>query len=232
MKKTILLLILTVGLTTGFSVQGSALYRVSRDEGGALSEAEISDTEGVAAPTGRSVSSAARPTARPGVKSAGSRPVSIPVRPVAKPIATAAVRPVTLSFVVDRGRIFAADAAGELTALRLSGFFRNVPGRDSVRRAALNEFTCENSLTLKGMAHINIDSAVLGRRITASVDLPAISAPQGLTLTLTVDGEALSVVLPFVSPDRKWRAGYKYVYTITVEGDRLAVSGVTPIKMD
>lgn len=151
------------------------------------------------------------------------------VKPVVKP--APAPSPFTmLSFVVNRGRVFAADAPGELTSIRLSGYYRTEADstRTYIPKAAINEFSSANSLTLSGRAYINSDNS---GKTTASAILCPLSAPQGLTLTLTVDGEALSVILPFVSSDRKWRSGYKYIYTVTVTGGALVVEGVTPLKL-
>lgn len=151
------------------------------------------------------------------------------VKPVVKP--APAPSPFTmLSFVVNRGRVFAADAPGELTSIRLSGYYRTEAdsARTYMPEAAINEFSSVNSLTLTGRVYINSDNS---GKMTASAILCPLSAPQGLTLTLTVDGEPLSVVLPFVSSDRKWRSGYKYLYTVTVTGGALVVEGVTPLKL-
>lgn len=156
-------------------------------------------------------------TARKRTTASRMTPSAAAVKPEVKP----APSPFTmLSFVVNRGRVFASDAPGELTSIRLSGYYRTET--DSIRthtpEAAINEFSSVNSLTLNGHSFINSGNS---GKTTASAILCPLSAPQGLTLTLTVDGEALSVILPFVSSDRKWRSGYKYLYTVTVTGGAL-----------
>ncbi|WP_419510738.1 fimbrillin family protein [Alistipes sp.] len=133
---------------------------------------------------------------------------------------------VTLEFVVNRGEVFSVNAPGDLTSLTLSGY---QSGCDTLSQARgmLNERASVNAMTLTGAARINDYAPEPSGRVTASLRLLPLVAAHGLTLSLTVDGRPMSVLLPFASEDCRWKGGTTYRYVITVSGDRLLVTGMT-----
>lgn len=137
----------------------------------------------------------------------------------------------TFVFIVNKGDVFGRNDEGVLTSVTLSGFQKRdianeMGGKDGFP-GAINVYSCGNSLTLTGNTLINDYSSTPSSQVTASMQMYPIAAPQGMTLTLVVDGKQMSVNLPFVAQDHSWDAGNRYVYTILVNGNALAVTGVT-----
>lgn len=152
-------------------------------------------------------------------RAAAPRPVQLQIVQVERPL-------VTLEFVVNRGEVFSVNAPGDLTSLTLSGY---QSGCDTLSQARgmLNERASVNAMTLTGAARINDYAPEPSGRVTASLRLLPLVAAHGLTLSLTVDGRPMSVLLPFASEDCRWKGGTTYRYVITVSGDRLLVTGMT-----
>ncbi len=152
-------------------------------------------------------------------RAAAPRPVQPQIVQVERPL-------VTLEFVVNRGEVFSVNAPGDLTSLTLSGY---QSGCDTLSQARgmLNERASVNAMTLTGAARINDYAPEPSGRVTASLRLLPLVAAHGLTLSLTVDGRPMSVLLPFASEDCRWKGGTTYRYVITVSGDRLLVTGMT-----
>ena len=152
-------------------------------------------------------------------RAAAPRPVQPQIVKVERPL-------VVLEFVVNRGEVFSVNAPGDLTSLTLSGY---QTGNDTVTiaRGMLNERASVNAVTLTGAARINDYAPEPSGHVTASLRLLPLVAAHGLTLTLTVDGRPMSVLLPFASEDCRWKGGTTYRYVVTVSGDRLLVTGMT-----
>lgn len=152
-------------------------------------------------------------------RAATPRPVQLQIVQVERPL-------VTLEFVVNRGEVFSVNAPGDLTSLTLSGY---QSGCDTLSQARgmLNERASVNAMTLTGAARINDYAPEPSGHVTASLRLLPLVAAHGLTLSLTVDGRPMSVLLPFASEDCRWKGGSTYRYVITVSGDRLLVTGMT-----
>lgn len=131
----------------------------------------------------------------------------------------------TFVFVVNRGEVFAVNAPGELTELGLSGFTTDtLPIADG---GMMNENTCRNTVKLTGAVTINEYSPEPATHVIASLHLLPLTASRGLSLSLTIDGAPLRVLLPFDSGDCRWRGGYTYRYVLTVNGGVLQVTGMT-----
>lgn len=126
-------------------------------------------------------------------------------------------------FVINRGEIFSPTAAGELTELTLSGYFYLQDRWEGQMTPAKSA----NSISLTGKATINAYSKHLQTNVVASLPMPGITSPTGLYLTLIIDGYPMSVQLPYVSENDNWPTGYEYTYSVTVEGRKLTISGVT-----
>lgn len=135
------------------------------------------------------------------------------------------------SLVINRGEVFSVNAPGQLTAVTFSGFERVDPLGERLSPGAINNYNSKNGLTLYGNTLINDYATVPSDVITCSALFDVITAPQGLTLTLEIDGKSLSVLLPFISPDKTWKGGYRYIYTVTVTGNALSITGVAAQKL-
>lgn len=91
----------------------------------------------------------------------------------------------------------------------------------------MNENTCRNTVKLTGAVTINEYSPEPATHVIASLHLLPLTASRGLSLSLTIDGAPLRVLLPFDSGDCRWRGGYTYRYVLTVNGGALQVTGMT-----
>lgn len=131
----------------------------------------------------------------------------------------------TFVFVVNRGEVFAVNAPGELTELGLSGF--TTDALPIANGGMMNENTCRNTVKLTGAVTINEYSPEPATHVIASLHLLPLTASRGLSLSLTIDGAPLRVLLPFDSGDCRWRGGYTYRYVLTVNGGALQVTGMT-----
>lgn len=229
MKKHILLLslLLSAGLVTTGHCQAAS------DNPNAVSSwvpagisvtAQRADTSVQGAPASKG--QADRPAENGDSDTRGSKKRAAAPRPAAPQIVRVERPLVTLEFVVNRGEVFSVNAPGDLTSLTLSGY---QSGCDtlSLVRGMLNERASVNSMTLTGAARINDYSPEPSGHVTASLRLLPLVAAHGLTLTLTVDGRPMSVLLPFASEDCRWKGGTTYRYAVTVSGDRLLVTGMT-----
>lgn len=134
----------------------------------------------------------------------------------------------TFIFVINRGEVFSINAPGELTELSLSGFVTDALSAGS--KAMMNETVSNNTVSLSGAVMINPYSPEPATGVTASISLRPLTASKGLTLSLTVDGQPLRVLLPFDSGDCRWVAGYTYRYVVTVSGGALQVTGMSVSK--
>lgn len=135
------------------------------------------------------------------------------------------------SLVINRGEVFSVNAPGQLTSVTFSGFERVDPLGERLSPGAINNYNSKNGLTLYGNTLINDYATVPSDVITCSSLFDVITAPQGLTLTLEIDGRSLSVQLPFVSADKIWKGGYRYIYVVTVTGNTLSITGVAAQKL-
>lgn len=131
----------------------------------------------------------------------------------------------TFVFVVNRGEVFAVNAPGELTELGLSGF--TTDALPIANGGMMNENTCRNTVKLTGAVTINDYSPEPATHVIASLHLLPLTASRGLSLSLTIDGAPLRVLLPFDSGDCRWRGGYTYRYVLTLNGGALQVTGMT-----
>lgn len=135
------------------------------------------------------------------------------------------------SLVINRGEVFSVNAPGQLTSVTFSGFERVDPLGKRLSPGAINNYNSKNGLTLYGNTLINDYATVPSDVITCSALFDVITAPQGLILTLEIDGRSLSVQLPFVSTDKTWKGGYRYIYVVTVTGSTLSITGVAAQKL-
>lgn len=131
----------------------------------------------------------------------------------------------TFVFVVNRGEVFAVNAPGELTELSLSGF--TTDALPIANGGMMNENSCRNTVKLTGAVTINEYSPEPATSVIASLHLLPLTASRGLTLSLTIDGTPLRVLLPFDSGDCRWQGGYTYRYVLTMNGGALQVTGMT-----
>lgn len=134
----------------------------------------------------------------------------------------------TFRLVINKGEIFSVNAPGELTEIALSDYLV-VPNENTnnSQTGEINEFSCVNKTTLYGRTLINDYSVTPSSQVTASVQMPAIIAKQGLLLSLVIDGKTLSVRLPYITSDYCWQSGAGYLYTITINGNEPQITGVT-----
>ena len=135
------------------------------------------------------------------------------------------------SLVINRGEVFSVNSPGQLTSVTFSGYERVDPLGERLSPGAINNYNSKNALTLYGNTLINDYATIPSDVITCSALFDVITAPQGLTLMLEIDGRSLSVLLPFISTDKTWKGGYRYIYTITVTGNALSITGVAAQKL-
>lgn len=129
-----------------------------------------------------------------------------------------------LSFIVNKASSYTGN--GTLTSVKLSKTDGFLTGTGTM---ALSDGTIAlstaSSIEFTGSATINVYNATPSTTVTAQGLAAPNSNLSGITLTLTIDGKAMTVTLP--TTITTWTQGNNYTYTITVNGTGLEVTTVS-----